>query len=455
MATRNVASWVTSISYDDLPEVVRDAAERSLYNYIGCAIHGSSHEAVVKASSALRRFFGAGTSCLLGNAGSSRTDALHAALLNGMASHVHDYDDTHLETVIHPTGPVASAILAYADTCEGPVSGRDVLTAVVAGIEVECKVGLAVWPSHYDIGWHISSTVGSIGAAVAVGKLMKLESAQMANAVGIAATQVTGLREMFGSDTKAFHIGRAAQNGLTAAVLAASAFTSSPQALEAQRGWANVVLGSDKQPKMNHYVGQLGKVWEIEKNSFKPFPCGIVCHPVIDASIRIHSEVIANSKDPKAAAMGVRCMAEVHPLVLELTSKKNPKDGLEAKFSVFHGAAVGLLFGKAGPSEYEHAVVCDDEVARMRDRIEVSSNIALRPDEALVKYTVEDGESHEVMHIEHAVGSIASPMSKEKLTQKFMDQVSLEKTASDAQTLSDEWWSIAACADIRSLTKVT
>ena len=157
---------------------------------------------------------------------------------------MHDYDDTHLDTIIHPTGPVASAILAIAEW-KGGISGKDFLLALIAGIEAECKAGLAVWPDHYDVGWHITSTTGSIGAAVGVSKLLSLSSIQTTHAIGIAATQVTGLREMFGSHTKSFHPGRAAQNGLLAAMLAQNGYESSEEALEAKRGWANVV-GSTK-----------------------------------------------------------------------------------------------------------------------------------------------------------------------------------------------------------------
>jgi len=192
---------------------VKTAALRSLYNYIGCTIGGSNHAAVTKAHDALSPFFGPSTASLLGHQGSSKTDAQHAALLNGIASHVHDYDDTHLATIIHPTGPVASALLAYAEY-KGSISGSDLLCALTAGIEASCKIGLAVWPEHYDIGWHITSSTGSVGAAVGVGKLMKLTEDQMAHAIGLAAVQVIGLREMFGSDTKSFHPGRAAQSGL-------------------------------------------------------------------------------------------------------------------------------------------------------------------------------------------------------------------------------------------------
>src|SRR5207245_2566714 len=152
-------------------------------------------------------------------------DVMHAALMNGISSHVFDYDDTHLRTIIHPAGPVASALLALSEY--QPISGRDFVNALVLGVETECRIGNAVYPAHYDIGWHITGTVGPFGAAAAVGKILGLNEQQMVWALGLAAVQPVGLKEMFGSMTKSFHPGRAAQNGLTAAFLASKNYTSS------------------------------------------------------------------------------------------------------------------------------------------------------------------------------------------------------------------------------------
>lgn len=152
MATAKLAGWAVGLEYSGLPTEVTQAAVRCFYNWAGCTIGGSQHPATVIAYTSLLPFFGNPTSSLLGHRGRSKTDAQHAALINGIASHVHDYDDTHLETIIHPTGPVASALLGYAE-CKGSVSGAEFILALVAGIEAECKVGVAVWPQHYDIGW--------------------------------------------------------------------------------------------------------------------------------------------------------------------------------------------------------------------------------------------------------------------------------------------------------------
>ena len=391
-------------------------------------------------------------------------DAQHAALLNGIASHVHDYDDTHLDTIIHPTGPVASALLAVAEW-KGGFSGKDFLLALTAGIEAECKVGLAVWPEHYDVGWHITSTTGSIGAAVAVSKLLSLSSTQTAHAIGLAATQVVGLREMFGSHTKSFHPGRAAQNGLMAAVLAQGGYTSSEQALEAKRGWANVV-GVTKQcldKNLEKWLGfeptsqcqnlglptaQRSGRWEILRNSFKPFPCGIVIHPIIDGCVQLHRDMASKSlhvKDIKSIELSV------HPLVLELTGKHTPKDGLEGKFSCYHGAAIGLIYGKGTPGQYEDAVVQDTHVITVRDKVNATADQTLGADETKIVLTMNDGTMLE-KHVLHAVGSTEVPLTNNMLEEKFRDQCA-SILGDKLNDVSAALWNIEQSTDVREATK--
>ncbi|KAK4575405.1 hypothetical protein LTR86_001259 [Recurvomyces mirabilis] len=444
MATKALAAWAVNLTPSSIPASVQQAAKRSLYNYIGCAIGGSNHPTVAKAHDALEPFFGRPTSTLYGSGG-KKTDAQHAALLNGIASHVHDYDDTHLATIIHPTGPVASALLAYAEY-KGAISGSEVLCALTAGIEISCKLGLAVWPEHYDIGWHITSTTGSIGAAVAVGKLMKLSEEQMAHAIGIASVQVVGLREMFGSDTKSFHPGRAAQGGLLAAVLAEKGYTSSESAIEAKRGWANVVAGGGT-PQLQKYVGELGQKWEIEANAFKPFPCGIVCHPAIDAAIQLHHEM-----ERKQLSLNQIDKIElvVHPLVIELTSKRKPKDGLGGKFSVFHGVAVGLLYGKAGPAQYADKVVQDPAVISLRDQVDAESKKSLAADETYLTIYLKGADKLE-KHVQHAVGSLEVPMTQGQLEEKFIDQAALVLGAEGAKSASGVAWKIGEDGDVAAV----
>ncbi|KAF9248372.1 hypothetical protein DTO006G1_1213 [Penicillium roqueforti] len=448
MATQNLATWTVSLSYPDLPGEVIDAAVRSFYNIAGCIVGGSQHIATSTARKALSPFAGPPTSHLPGT--STSTDAMHAALFNGIASHVHDYDDTHLDTVIHPTGPVACALLAILPTLPRPVSGPEFITALVAGIEAECKVGLAVWPAHYDVGWHITSTTGSIGAAVAVAKLLALSAEQVAHAIGLAATQVTGLREMFGSHAKSFHPGRAAQNGLLAALLAREGFTSSVQALEAKRGWANVVCaGGNRIEEEVAALGGRGR-WETVRNAFKPFPCGIVVHPVIDGCVWLHGELGRVGVD---AADVEEVVASVHPLVLELTGKTAPKDGLEAKFSVYHGGAVGLLLGKATPAQYEDDVVLDTRVVALRDRFRAVSDESLRADECHLVVKVRGGTTIE-KHVDYAVGSLERPMTNEQLTAKFIEQC-VGVLGEERTDKASQWcWALKEQADVAQIKDV-
>lgn len=418
------------------------AAVRSFYSWAGCAIGGSDHEVVEIAVKALKPFFGPPTASVLGHKGGLLADAQHVALLNGIASHVHDYDDTHPDTIIHPTGPVASALLAageFQTRCNGvQVPGKEFLVALVAGIEVECKLGLAVWPQHYDVGWHITSTTGSIGAAVAVSRMPKLPREKIVQSIGVAATQVVGLREMFGSHTKGLHPGRAAQAGLMAALLAKEGYTSSESSLEAKRGWANVVGvakgESSIQEDLGKWTGSSGPSetglpnltangvsngrWEVLRDSSKPYPCGIVIRPIIDACEQIHRDM---EKEGLQVDEIERVHARVHPLVLELTGNREPRDGLQAKFSVYHGGACGLVFGKATPRQYEDGVVQDERVIAVRDGIQAEADDSLGADETSIVVEFQRGARWH-KHVQHAVGSMQVPLDEQRLQDKFVDQ---------------------------------
>jgi aconitate decarboxylase len=439
MATLQLASWVTNLTYADLGSSVLTAANKSFYNWAGCAIGGFAFQPApqIALNTTLSAFSGPSTSSILGANGTSRdrngtdsygyADAQIAALVNGIASHVDDYDDTHLETIIHPAGPVASALLAIAEA-HGPVSGHDFITAFVAGVEAECKLGLSVSPEHYDVGWHITSTVGSIGAAVGVGKLLGLDTTHMQHAIGIASTQVVGMQVFFGSDTKSFHVGRAAQGGMLAALLARNGYTSSLEALEAKYGWLHVVSTREN---ATAYFDQLGKIWEIEKNTFKPFPCGIVMHPTIDGAIQLNNETASKGMSiENIKTVELR----VNPEVLTLTGKTNPQTGLEGKFSIYHATAVGLLFGEATPSQFTDDVVKNATVVDMRRKVNVTVDDTVAKAEAYINLTFKDGTMME-KHIEHAKGSIENPLTDAELQKKFTEQVSLaigEKRAQDA-----------------------
>ena len=405
--TRTLARYVVGARYEDLPEPVRAEARRTLLNWTGCAIGGSQHETVDIAVAALTPFSGPPQASVLGRG--ERFDIMHAALINGIASHVFDFDDTHLKTVIHPAGPVASAILALAEM--RPVNGREFLNALVLGIEAECRIGNAVYPDHYDRGWHITGSTGTFGAAVAAGKLLGLSEQQMIWAIGLAAAQPVGLREMFGSMTKSFHPGRAAQNGLTAALLAQRNFTSSDAGLEGKSGWANVL--STKRDYREITDG-LGQRYEIAFNTYKPFACGIVIHPAIDACIQLRNEQRLTADQVEKVDLFV------HPLVLELTGKKEPQTGLETKFSVFFAAALAIVKGSAGMRDFSDANAKDAQLQALARRVVATVDPAVKEAQVRARVTLKDGRTFD-KRIEHAVGSIERPMSDADLDAKFRD----------------------------------
>jgi 2-methylcitrate dehydratase PrpD len=403
--TRTLAKFIVGHRYQDVPDKVRHEAARSFLNWVGCAVGASRHETVERALAALAEFSGPREATVLGRG--DRLDIMLAALMNGTTSHTFDFDDTHLKTIIHPSGPVASAILALAERKR--VSGSDFLHAFILGVETECRIGNAVYPSHYDVGWHITATAGVFGAAAAAGRLLGLSEQQMVWALGIAATQSSGLREMFGTMVKPMHPGNAARNGLLAALLASKDFTSSEQGIEGRRGFANVLATARN---FDEITRGLGTTWEAALNTYKPFACGIVEHPAIDGCIQLRNEHTLRADDIESIAL------KVHPLVLELTGKKTPRTGLEGKFSVYHSCAVAIIHGAAGEAQYSDETVRDPRVVALRDRVAATAEKGVHEDQVHVAIKLKSGKVLE-RFVEHAVGSLDRPMSDSDLEAKF------------------------------------
>ncbi len=243
--TQILAQFVATHPSRGWSDAVDHEAHRTFMNWLGCAVGATHHEAADAALAAVNMLQPAAQASVLGR--TEKVDMASAALLNGITSHTFDFDDTHLKTIIHPAGPVASAVLAMAEHIgnttgnELRVSGRDMIDALVLGIDVSCRVGNAMYPDHYDRGWHITGSTGTLGAAAACARLLKLDVQQTAMALGIAASQPVGMREQFGTMTKPFHPGAAARAGLMSALLASKGYTASPKALEAPRGMMQTV----------------------------------------------------------------------------------------------------------------------------------------------------------------------------------------------------------------------
>jgi 2-methylcitrate dehydratase PrpD len=435
--TRTLAEYLVRSGWDDVPADVRHEAARSLVNYLGCALGGSGDPAVDAAIRALGPYSGKPIAAILGR--TERLDPLHASLMNGISSHVEDFDDTTPQNYIHPSSPVASALFAYASV--HPVGGRDFVHAFVLGFEAESRVGNAVYPAHYDAGWHITGTAGIFGAAAAIGRLRGLDVQQMIWALGLAATQAAGLREMFGSMGKAFHPGRAAQNGYASALLGEAGFTAGERSIEGPRGFAAVQAAAFD---LSRVTAGLGADFNLRRNTYKPFPCGIVNHPTIEACIRIHHD---EAIDPHAIR-SVRL--QVAPLVLDLCNQQNISKGLQGKFSVYHGAAVGLVRGKAGLQEYTDAAVNDPAVRRVREAATATGDASLTEDQARVEVELADGRVVRAS-VEQSLGNVHRPLSDAQLEEKFRGQAVLALPSAQVDAALSLCWQIAGLDDVSEL----
>src|SRR5580658_2719542 len=437
--TATLASWILSNRIESVPADVRHEALRAIVNYLGCALGGSHDEAVDIAIEALGPYSGPPTAAILGRA--ERLDPLHASLMNGISSHVYDFDDTTPKNYMHPTSPVASALFAYASAY--PVTGRDFIHAFIMGFEAEMRIGNAVYPAHYDVGWHITGTAGVFGAAAAIGKLLGLSLQEMIWAMGLAATQAAGIREMFGSMAKSFHPGRAAQNGYSAALLARAGFTAGEHGLEGPRGFAAVQAAAYDLSKI---TAGLDVDYELRANTYKPFPCGIVNHPTIDGAIQIHRE-----RHPAPASIAA-VRLRVAPLVLDLCNQTGITKGLQGKFFVYHGAAVGLVRGKAGIREYTDEAVNDPAIKRVRESATAVGDPSLTEDQANVEVELVSGEKLS-RFVEKSLGNIHRPMSNQQLDDKFRDQAVLALPAPQVERVIELCWQIDEVADVGELTR--
>jgi 2-methylcitrate dehydratase PrpD len=435
--TRQLAQRLSASSARDLPAHVVHEAKRALVNWMGAALGGCRDESVQIALATFAELSESGRAHVIGRR--DRLDALNAAIVNGISSNILDFDDTHAQIVVHPTASIACALLALSELRR--VSGIEFLHALVLGIELECRL-LDPHVADYKFAWSPTTSVAAIGAAAACGRALQLDEQKLTWALGIAATQASGLRETGGSMSKAFNAGQAARCGLTATLLASQGFTGADTALEGSKGFI-AAFGEPREPSA--VLERWGKRYHIELNTYKAYPCGIVAHPTITGCLELYNEGI------RAEAIETVHLT-VHPTVERLMSRKNPTAPLEAKLSVYHAAAAAFVRGRAGVKEFEAACIADPTVAQLRKKISVTTSERYRRDEARVEVRLAGGRI-EKKHVEHAIGSLERPMSDSALTDKLKSLAEDVLTHAEASELLTQLWSLERLDDASAIAR--
>lgn len=440
-ATARLAQYAVDLKYEDLPENVIHAAKRCLLDWLGVALGGSTHRGVDMLLEVAKTIGTQPKASIIGRR--ERTDLLHAALVNGFMSHVLDYDDTDVESYVHPSSPLWPAISALSEM--QPVSGKQAIMAFVLGYEVENRIGHGINRYHDERGWHMTAMVGGFGAAAAAGKLLHFDGEQMCRAFGIAATSSSGLREMFGTLCKPFHPGKASMSGLYAALLARAGFTSSQSVLEAQRGFFFVNAGTTDTERV---VLGLGEGFEILNDSIKPYSCGSVTHPAIEAVINLRNR---QTIDPESV---LKIEAEVHPIVLEVTDRPTPQTGLKGKFSIYHCLAAALVDGRCGPDQFTDKKVHDPVIQSMRAIASASANPDFRYEEARVRLTLKEGEILEE-HVPFVSGTPTNPLSDDQLMSKYSPLAVKVLGSHGAKNLAERVWNLDEVDSFQNLLMMT
>ena len=405
--TNRLAQFVAGSQWETIPSEVRREGVRGLLNFVGCALGGAQDEAMGIAVKVLTPFFGPPQGIVIGRG--ERPDALNAAFLNAVSANVLEYDDTHLGTVMHPAAAVAPGLFALAGL--RPVSGRELLQAFILGVEISCRVGLGVMPTHYRRGWHITATCGIFGAAAACARLLGLDAQRTAWALGHAATQSTSLVESIGTMAKSLGVGNAAKNGLAAALFAKGGFSGPEIPIEGRYGFAAVTSDS---ADLTRIAAGIGRRWKMLNNAYKPYPCGVVLFPVIDACLELRARLA-----PETEAID-RVVVRGHPLVRERTDLPNVETGRDARVSLQHTVAAAFLFGAAGLTQYENDCVANPAVRALRARIVFQENPGALVESGTVTLHLADGTEQSEL-IRRGRGTPGRPMRDAELDSKVRE----------------------------------
>jgi 2-methylcitrate dehydratase PrpD len=453
--TGEIAAFVADARLREVDDEVRHLAKRSIIDGIGLALAGSVSECARISGDYLAAMGLPGDrgAAVIGT--SLRVPARFAAFANGMAIHADDYDDTQLAVakdrvyglLTHPTAPALPPVLALAECHER--SGAEVLTAYLVAVEVECKVAEAIAPRHYQQGFHSTGTCGAIGAAAGAAKVLRLDAEATRRALALGATQAAGLRENFGTMTKPFHAGRAAESGVVAAELASRGFTASPIGLEADRGFFRAAGGGYAADAI---LGRLGNPWTFASPgiSIKPHPSGSLTHPGMAVMAELIREHGIRAADVERVTVGTNSNmpnALIH---------HRPANELQAKFSMEFCMAILLLEGRAGLEEFTDEVVERDDVRALIERVDfrvdpVAEAAGFDKMTTLVAIELRDGRRLEG-RADFGKGSPANPMTDAELADKFHQCAAWGRVPRErAAAILERLWRLEDLPDLHDL----
>lgn len=439
--TREFCEFLVGLDNKDIDDKAIHEAKRCLMDWFGVVLGGSTHEGVDIILKTLDELGLSKVATVIGR--KEKTDVLHAAFINSYMSHVLDYDDTHLDSFVHPSGPVWAAIVSLSERY--PLNGKDALRSFVVGFEAETRIGRVLFRHHDEQGFHMTGMAGGFGAAAAAGRIMGLDVEQLQRAFGIVATYSSGLRAMFGTMSKSAHPAKAAMSGIYAASLAKNGFTSALNVLEAPRGY---FLVNAAETDIEEVVEGLGQGFEIMKNSVKPYSCGVVTHPIIDGGIALRTSYREQAFEVDYI------LAEVNSMVPDVTGKKTPQTGLEGKFSVYHCIAAGLIDGECGPEQFTDSRVQASEIISVRDKIKLEVNPKFKEYEARVSLVLKNGKR--ITHyVPFALGTEKNGLSDLQIESKYFTMAKHVIGEQSARRLASSIWELDEDSELRKLLEIS
>jgi 2-methylcitrate dehydratase PrpD len=451
-ATDVIAAFAAETTLQEMPSDVQQLSKRQVLDTLGVMLAGSTTDGCQLTHDLFEQLGGAPQATAVGTR--RRFSVVQAAYANGEAAHAMDYDDTQLAAspdrvyglLMHPSAPILGAVLPVAEWMH--TTGAQLLLAFAIGVEVSCKVAEALDPSHYGNGFHTTGTVGALGAAMGAGRLLGLDAPRLNVALGLAASTSAGLRENFGTMTKPFHAGRAAENGVLAALRVARGHSASRGILEAQRGFFAAYGGGDGAV----IETTLGKPWTAADPgiSIKPYPSGSLTHPAVDATLELVLEHDLRPSEVDQIHVGVNQhmpQALLHDI---------PENELQAKFSMKYGVAIALLDRRAGFAQFSDGRVKSRDARAWVHRVDIEVDEranAAGYDQmySIVSIRLKDGRVFE-RQASFARGSPSKPMTDEELADKFRECVAMVgATTAEGDEVSEQTNRLELIGDVADL----